>query len=152
MLNAALGYWGYFPAPMKWIVWLLWYIISPVLVKIYGYGTMRKVGWGEDLPKNILLEWRQWCMSKNYYGVFLQKYFQKPLFQEFNVPITAVYISDDYIANDKTAPMMQQFFPNTHFQIHKIEVEKFTSDKVGHTGIFRRKFEKTLWNELLHLV
>jgi predicted alpha/beta hydrolase len=152
MLNAALGYWAYFPYPMKIIVWLLWYVISPLLVKVYGYGTMKKVGWGENLPKNILLEWRQWCMSKNYYGAFLQKKFQIPQFQEFNVPITAVYVSDDYIANDKTAPLMQQFFPNTSFQIHKIEVAKFTTDKVGHTGIFRKKFSDNLWNELLRLV
>ena len=45
-INAALGYWGYFPYPMRLVVWLLWHIIGPLLINIYGYGVMKKIGWG----------------------------------------------------------------------------------------------------------
>ena len=43
-INAAVGYWGYFPFPKKWLIWSLWYLISPALVWLYGYGTMKIVG------------------------------------------------------------------------------------------------------------
>lgn len=151
-INAALGYWGYFPFPRNIIVWTLWYIISPVLTKIYGYGTMKKVGWGEDLPKNVLLEWRKWCMSKSYYKDFLRSYFKTDAFHHFTIPITAVYMSDDFIANDKTVPLMMQFFPNAPIEILKIPVEKLTSKKVGHMGVFRRRFDKNLWPILVDLI
>lgn len=151
-VNAAVGYWGYFPFPKKIVIWALWYLISPVLVKIYGYGTMKKVGWGENLPKNVLMEWRDWCMNKNYYMDFLKKNFSTDKFYDFKVPLTFVYTSDDYIANDKTTPLMLQFFPNAVTNIINLQVEKYTAHKAGHTGIFRKKFEKDLWVPLVQII
>jgi predicted alpha/beta hydrolase len=144
-INAAVGYWAYFPFPMNVVVWTLWYIISPVLIKLYGYGTMKKVGWGEDLPKNVILEWRKWCMSKYYYRMFLRKKLHTDRFYSFTIPTTAIYTSDDYIANDKTAGLMKDFFPNSNYQIQKLLVKKYTTHAVGHIGLFRQKFRNNLW-------
>lgn len=151
-INAALGYWGYFPYPMKMVVWLLWYIIGPMLIKVYGYGVMKKIGWGENLPRNVILEWRSWCMSKTYYMDFLKTKIQMDRFYNFTIPITAIYTSDDYIANDKTASLMMQFFPNAPYRLIKLEVNKYTDHKVGHTGIFRKRFETILWPWLLRII
>ena len=151
-INAALGYWGYFPYPMKTVIWLLWYIIGPMLIKIYGYGVMKKIGWGENLPRNVILEWRSWCMSKTYYMDFLKNKTKKDRFYNFTTPITAIYTSDDYIANDKTASLMMQFFPNAPIRLIKLEVSNYTKHRVGHTGIFRKRFETALWPWLLRII
>jgi predicted alpha/beta hydrolase len=151
-INAALGYWGYFPYPMKMVVWVLWYVIGPLLINIYGYGVMKKIGWGENLPRNVILEWRSWCMSKTYYMEFLKHKLKATCFYNFTIPITAVYISDDYIANDKTAPLMKQFFPNAPYDLIKLDVSRYTRHKVGHTGIFRKRFAQALWPWLLQTI
>ncbi len=151
-LSAAVGYWGYFPFPKNMIVWLQWYVISPLLVKIYGYGPLKKVGWGENIPRRVFMEWRQWCMSKTYYRKYLRQKWKYEKFHRFIKPITAVYPSDDFIANDKTVSLMMEFFPNAPVQILKIPVEKYTKLKVGHTGIFRKRFETTLWPVLFDIV
>ncbi len=151
-VSAALGYWGYFPYPMRASVWLLWYVIGPLLIKIHGYGQMQKIGWGENLPKNAILEWREWCLSKTYYMDFLSKELGSNCFNDFNIPITALYISDDHIANDLTAPLMMQFFPNSPFKLIKVDVKRYTKLKVGHTGIFRKRFEESLWPYLLNTI
>ncbi len=151
-ISAALGYWGYFPYPMRACVWLLWYVIGPLLIKFYGYGQMQKIGLGENLPKNAILEWREWCTNKIYYSDFLKKEMGMDKFYNFKIPITALYLSDDYIANDRTATLMMQFFPNVESKLFKINVKKFTDDKVGHVGIFRKKFEQTLWPVLLEAI
>ena len=151
-INAALGYWGYLSGPMKIVVWLLWHIIGPMMIRLYGYGVMKKIGWGEDLPRNALLEWRSWCISKTYYMDFLKDRIQSDRFYNFTVPITAIYTSDDYIANDKTASLMMQFFPNAPCELIKLEVHKFTRHHVGHVGIFRKRFEFVLWPWLLHTI
>ncbi|MEC7263653.1 MAG: hypothetical protein VXW38_07925 [Bacteroidota bacterium] len=144
-VNAALGYWGYFPFPMKATVWLLWYVIGPLMIKFYGYGQMQKIGWGENLPKNTILEWREWCTSKTYYSNFLKKEIGMDKFYNFKRPIMAFYLSDDYIANDRTAALMMHFFPNAESHLIKIDARKYTNCKVGHVGIFRKRFEETLW-------
>ena len=151
-INAALGYWGYLPYPMKAVVWVLWHIIGPLLTNLYGYGVMKKIGWGENLPRNVLLEWRSWCLSKNYYMDFLKSEIQSDRFYDFTVPITAIYTSDDYIANDRSASLMMQFFPNAPVKLMKLDVHKYTAQKVGHTGIFRKRFEHALWPLLLRII
>jgi predicted alpha/beta hydrolase len=151
-INAALGHWRYFPFPVKWLIWMLWYFVGPLMVKVYGYGTMRKIGWGENLPPNILLEWRKWCLSKTYFRGLLLEKLQADKFYHFTTPITSVYISDDFIANDKTVPLMMNFFPNSPQEILKLPVGKYTSAKVGHTGIFRKKFRQSLWPLLVQLI
>lgn len=144
-ISAALGYWGYFPFPAKWLIWGLWYFVGPIMIKIYGYGAMKKIGWGENLSRNILMEWREWCLNKNYFMELLQKKLGMDKFYFFTTPITAVYLSDDYIANDKTVPLMMNFFPNSPYEILKLSVKQYTSEKVGHSGIFRKRFEESLW-------
>jgi predicted alpha/beta hydrolase len=151
-VNAAVGYWGFFPFPMKIVVWFLWHIIGPLLIKIYGYGVMKKIGWGENLPRNVILEWRSWCTSKTYYMDFLKHRLKASCFYSFTIPITAIYTSDDYIANDKTAPLMQQFFPNAPYNLIKLDVSRYTVHKVGHTGIFRKRFSRDLWPWLLQTI
>jgi predicted alpha/beta hydrolase len=151
-INAALGYWRYFPFPMKWLIWVLWYFIGPLMIRIYGYGAMQKIGWGENLPPNMLMEWREWCLSRTYFKGLLQKKLNTDTFHHFTTPITAVYISDDFIANDKTVPLMMRFFPNSPQEIMKLSVREHTPDKVGHIGIFRKKFEQNLWPELVRVI
>jgi predicted alpha/beta hydrolase len=151
-ISAAFGYWGYFPFPVKWLIWGLWFFVGPLMVKIYGYGAMKKIGWGENLPRNMMKEWREWCLSKTYFTCLLKRKLRMDKFYQFTTPIRAVYISDDYIANDKTVPLMMGFFPNSPFEILKIPVEKHTKLKVGHTGIFRRKFENNLWPLLVGII
>lgn len=151
-ISAAFGYWGYLPFPVKWMIWGLWYFVGPLMVRAYGYGAMQKIGWGENLPPNMMKEWREWCLSKTYFTGLLQKKLHADKFYDFTTPITAVYISDDYIANDKTVPLMMKFFPNSPQQILKLSAEEHTRDKVGHIGIFRKKFKQTLWPELVSII
>lgn len=151
-VNSALGYWGYFPFPIKWLIWGLWYFVGPVMVKVYGYGTMQKVGWGENLTRTMMWEWRSWCLSKTYFKHSLLSILQQDKFYQFTRPITSIYMSDDFIANDKTVPLMMKFFPNAPQSILKLSVKEHTNEKVGHTGIFRKKFSGKLWPWLVTVI
>lgn len=144
-INAALGYWAYFPFPMNVGIWLMWYLVSPLMLFSFGYGKMRQIGWGEDLPRNAIIEWREWCTSPHYYRKYVNQQLHMDRFYHFTKPVTALYTSDDYIANDRTVSLMMQFFPNAQVQIRKIETSQYTPHKVGHTGLFRKKFKDTLW-------
>ncbi|NOT74398.1 MAG: alpha/beta fold hydrolase [Cyclobacteriaceae bacterium] len=144
-LNAAVGYWKYFPFPKNIGIWMMWYVIGPLMIKIHGYGMMKKIGWGEDLTKNSILEWREWCINKDYFMPCIREKLKTDRFDKFEVPITALYMDDDYIANDITVPLMMEFFPNAAREIKKIKVSDYTVEKAGHVDIFRKKFEYTLW-------
>ena len=109
-INAAVGYWAYFAFPMNIGIWLMWYLVSPLMLKWYGYGKMQRIGWGEDLPRSTLIEWREWCTNPHYYRKCVNDTLRTDPFYHFTKPMTAFYTSDDYIANDKTVSLMMQFF------------------------------------------
>ena len=151
-ISAAFGYWKYLPSPVKWKIWSLWFFVGPLMVWAFGYGAMKKIGWGENLSRNMMKEWREWCLSKTYFSAMLQRELNMDKFYGFNVPIISVYMSDDYLANDKTAPLMLRFFPNTRTKLIKLDVEQYTSQKVGHVGVFRKKFMNSLWVKLIEII
>jgi predicted alpha/beta hydrolase len=151
-ISAAFGYWGYFPSPVKWKIWGLWFFIGPLMVSLFGYGAMKKIGWGENLPRNMMKEWREWCLSKTYFRSAILKKTNLDKFYGFTIPITSIYMSDDELANDTTAPMMMNFFPDAPSKVYKLQVEKYTTCKVGHTGIFRKKFQDNLWPLLVDVI
>jgi predicted alpha/beta hydrolase len=151
-VNSALGYWGYLPFPQKLLIWFLWKFAAPAMLKFYGYGTMKRIGWGEDLPPNMLMQWRQWCLSKTYFKKKIEQVSGADRFYDFSIPITSICISDDYLGNDKTVSLMLDFFPNARHTVHKLQIKKYTNEKVGQTGIFRKKFENSLWLLLVAII
>lgn len=151
-VSSALGYWGYFPIPQKWLIWFLWKFTGPLMLIFFGYGKMKLIGWGENLPPNMLKEWRSWCLSKNYFQHTIEKQTGKERFYDISIPLHSIYMSDDFIANDKTVPLMTNFFPNAQHFTHKIMAEEFTTQRVGHIGMFRKKFENSLWPLLVSII
>ena len=151
-VSSALGYWGYFPFPQKWLIWFLWKFTGPLMLIFFGYGKMKLIGWGENLPPNMLMEWRSWCLNKNYFQHTIEKQTGKDRFYNISIPLHSIYMSDDFIANDKTVPLMTKFFPNAQHITTKIVVKKFTTHRVGHMGVFRKRFEKSLWPVLVSII
>lgn len=143
-INSSTGYWAYFTFPYNWIVLLVW-TIGAITTKTMGYAPMNRFGWGEPLPAGVFYEWCKWCHSKYHFKEFLIKHTGQPLFYDFSTPIVAIYTSDDYIANDKTVPALLSFYPNAPQKNIKINIGDYGEKKVGHTGIFRKRFEKNLW-------
>lgn len=151
-ISSALGYWGYLPFPKKILIWALWKFMGPAMLYLYGYGKMKMIGWGENLPPNMLMQWRGWCLSKSYFKKTIQEVEGMDCFFNFTIPITSLCISDDFIANEKTVSLMLNFFPNARHTVCKLQVKKYTSEKVGHVGILRKKFENSLWPLLVELI
>lgn len=146
------GYWANFSYPTKINVWIQWFLVVPIVTKVFGYGTLKMVGWGENLPKNVILEWRDWCIDKDYCKMLIENKLQTDKFYDFNVPITSIYLSDDPITNDKSVSSILKLYPNSNSNLVKLNVKDFTNEKVGHIGIFRKKFANNLWPILLNYI
>ncbi len=151
-INCSIGYWGYFNFPHNYLTFLLWNTIGPILTAFYGYAPMGKIGWGESLPKGVYLEWRKWCLSKNHFTSFLQKNYKVDVFQDFTQPIIAISCTDDYIANQKTIKQLLTFYPNSSSSITMINPAQYGASSIGHTGIFRSKFQKNIWPVIIEAI
>lgn len=148
-LSSSIGYWKYFYFPYNFYVLSLWKIVGPVMLWQKGYAPMKKIGWGEDLPKGVYEEWRQWCMTEQHFKPFLQERLGIDRFTDFKQPITAIHPSDDYIANPKTVKALLDFFPNAEKKTIMINPSSVGAKKIGHMGIFSRRFQNTIWPIIL---
>jgi predicted alpha/beta hydrolase len=151
-INASTGYWNYFTFPYSYMVLSLWLFVGPPLTILNGYAPMRRLGWGENLPSGVYFEWRKWCLSKKHFTEYLLKETGAAIFPDFKAPITAIHTSDDYIANKKTVAKLLEFYPNSPAETYCIDPKEHGFSKIGHTGIFRKKFENSLWPFILKQV
>jgi predicted alpha/beta hydrolase len=91
-VGAGTGTWWYNAWPTRRIAWLLWYVIVPVTVPIFGYFPGNKLGILCDMPKGVIMQWRRWCLHRNYCV-----YKPRPLlpinrgFQENNISVLLLF-------------------------------------------------------------
>ena len=60
------GYWLENVPSLRLKVWWLWYVLTPIALRVCGYfpgRALRKVG---DLPKGVMAQWRRWCLDPEY--------------------------------------------------------------------------------------
>jgi predicted alpha/beta hydrolase len=63
LIAAQAGYWRLFHAPEKYRVYLMLRLIGSPLARVLGYVPGR-LGIGEDLPREVFLEWTGWVMNR----------------------------------------------------------------------------------------
>jgi predicted alpha/beta hydrolase len=122
--------------------------LIPIIVAIYGYANAKKIGQGENLPKGVALQWRNWCINPNYFEDHFKNSNTKLFYDKFLIPIKSIQIDDDPIANKITSNKLVSYFKNATIEVERITPQKIGVRKIGHAGFFSRKFKDTLWNKL----
>jgi len=61
LVGAQSGYWRHWPALGRVWMWPTTHIDLPAVAKLLGYFPGSRVGFGEDLPPGVALEWASWC-------------------------------------------------------------------------------------------
>jgi predicted alpha/beta hydrolase len=66
LIAAQAGYWRLFDAPEKYRVYLMLQLVGKPIVRLLGYAPGR-LGIGEDLPRDVFLEWTSWVTKPRYF-------------------------------------------------------------------------------------
>ena len=149
LIASSTGYWKDMSSPYKWILPPMWFLFIPLSTGYYGYANSKKIKQGENLPKGVALEWRKWCINPNYFEDEFGKTLHPLYFDQINVPLKSIQISDDPIANNITSNKLLNYYKNAAITIDKVSPKELGVNKIGHFGYFSRKFKKTLWNKLI---
>ena len=148
LIASSTGYWKDMSSPFKWLMPPLWFLLIPSLVAFYGYANAKKLGQGENLPKGVALQWRDWCINPSYFDEHFKKSNKELFYDKFQIPIKSIQIQDDPIANKITANKLIGYYKNAKIEVEEINPQTMGVKKIGHTGFFSRKFKDTLWNRL----
>ena len=148
LIASSTGYWRDMSAPYKWLMPPLWFLVIPLSIKFYGYANAKNLRQGENLPKGVAIQWRNWCINPTYFEDHFQQSNTRLFFDKLRIPLKSIQISDDPIANEITANKLLTYYKNAHIEVEKISPEKLGVKKIGHAGFFSRKFSDTLWENL----
>jgi len=143
------GYWRDMSAPDRWAVPLAWYGYVPLAVSLLGYANAKAIGWGENLPKGVVMQWRKWCINTNYFEVDFDTVFAPVYFNQVKAPLHCLYLSDDPVANDVTVRQLMQHYDHAEVTLEKIDPGAAGLKKIGHSGYFLEQSGKSLWPRLL---
>jgi predicted alpha/beta hydrolase len=137
------GYWRENAAPLKYVVWWLWFFVGPLAVALCGYfpgKALRKVG---DLPGDVLLQWRRWCLDPEYAVGAEQA--ARAQFAAVRTPIVSLSFQDDEFMSRRSIDSIHGFYVNARKTMKRLGPAEAGAKRIGHFGFFRASFADSLW-------
>jgi len=141
-LSAQSGYWRLQGGRQPVVVWLLVYLIIPLLTGVFGYFPWSKFGKAEDLPKGVAQEWARWCRDPLY--LLGDRDLPTQRFQQFSAPVLAYSIDDDDWGTAKSVQTLMSAYPDVAYT--HIMPADYGLKSLGHFGYFRSQSEP-IWHE-----
>ena len=145
LVSAQAGYWKLFSSPERYRVYaMLKYAGSP-LAHAMGYVPGR-LGLGEDMPKNVFLQWLSWVMNPRYFFTD-EKLEGRGNFEKYRGELRAFCIADDPWATRPAVEMLCSGFTAVEPEIIDILPKDNNAGQIGHFGFFRPQHRTTLWRK-----
>jgi predicted alpha/beta hydrolase len=142
---AQAGYWRLFHSPEKYRVYALMRLIGSPVARMLGYMPGR-FGIGEDLPRDVFLEWTNWVMKPRYFfdDATLQALENFP---NYRGALRAICLADDPWATAPAVDLLCAGFTNTKAERIDVSPADVGAAKIGHFGFFRPEHRDTLWRD-----
>ncbi len=121
MVGSQSGYWRHWPPLGRCWMWPAVHVALPLVPRLLGYFPSSRLGFGEDLPAGVAIEWARWCRHPQYLVGALGAH---DAFARFSAPLRAYAAFDDAFAPRDVGV-----------------------DRIGRFGFFRERFRDKLWRE-----
>lgn len=129
---------------------LLWYLLSPLLTRLYGYFPGKKYGILGDTPPALMRQWTRWCKQPRY--MFHEHPELESMYAEVTTPITCVTFTDDEVMSARATAELESWYSGAPIERHRYTPQELGRDRIGHMGIFRSS-NAELWPRVFsHLV
>jgi predicted alpha/beta hydrolase len=122
---------------------LLWYVLAPLLCRLFGYFPGSKIGVIGDIPKAALLEWRRWCLSPDY--ILGGEPRSREAYASAAFPVLALTFSDDELLLEAGSRMLHDAYAQGQVDYRLITPTAVDLKRIGHFGFFKPQCEAMLW-------
>lgn len=134
---------------------VFFWLITPVSLLFKGYLMSKPLGIMENLPKNVIKEWRAWCSKPSYF--FDKKFYGKTVlegqFKSLPFPIHHFWATDDAIASEKNVNnLWQHFHSKKGITQEELHPKAINEKKIDHFGFFRRRMKDKIWVKALTIL
>lgn len=140
---AGSGYWRLNAPRLRLMVWWLWWVVTPLALRLYGYfpgRRLRKVG---DLPAGVMAQWRRWCLHPDYVGG--ESAAVRAELARTRLPLTVLSMSDDELMTWEGTRALFGLYRSAHVDYRRITPAEHGLPRIGHFGFFRERMRDSLW-------
>jgi len=140
------AYWKLMTAPERYRVWAYLNLVGVPLTNTLGYAP----GWsgiGEDLPKEVFLQWARWVMKPRYLFDDASLVGRVTNFSNYQGKLRALCFADDPWATREAVELLCAGFEAIAPEILTIAPADIGVKKIGHFGFFRSDHRDTLWRD-----
>ena len=122
-------------------------VLAPLLCRLSGYMPGSRLGLGEDLPRNVMMQWSRWTRLPRYF-------YDDPAMRAAQragtvaLPLLVLGFSDDPWANRHAMDLLLQPLTNADIERHEIAPQEAQARAIGHMGFFRRRQGAALWPQV----
>jgi predicted alpha/beta hydrolase len=148
IFGTGAGWHGWMPPLERFRVLLLWRVLGPLVVKFKGYLAWSALGMGEDLPRDLFLQWRRWSQWPRYFFDDPELPGLADEFARVRTPIRAINAIDDKWATPASRDAFIQAYRNAKLERITIDPGRSGLGPIGHIGYFRPQATR-LWQETL---
>lgn len=121
----------------------LWYVLTPLLCRLYGYFPGSKIGIIGDVPRRAMLQWRAWCLTPDY--LLSGEPGARAAYASASYPVLGLTFSDDELLLESGSRMMHDAYTGADVDYRVLSPGQFNLGRIGHFGFFKSSQEKTLW-------
>jgi predicted alpha/beta hydrolase len=144
VVGSQSGYWRHWPLVGRLWMWPAVHFALPGVARLLGYFPGSRLGFGEDLPPGVAVEWASWCRHPQYLVGALGV---ADRYARLRAPLRAYAISDDPFAPLPAVKALLALYPGARHDLRRVTPRELGAKSIGHFGFFRERFRDSLWRE-----
>ncbi|MFQ5549310.1 MAG: alpha/beta fold hydrolase [Woeseia sp.] len=143
-IAASSGYLNNTDARIRLAGAFLFRVYFPLATRLLGYVPARWIGWGENLPAGVAMQWAAWCSQPGYVLNSIGSDITTDFFDEIRNPILWLTATDDPIATPENIDDMLRLYENASITQRRIDPAEYGLKRIGHIDFFRSR-NAELW-------
>ena len=152
-MGAQFAYWRDYATNERKGMYLRWHIVMPLLAHLFGYVPGKRLGWMEDTPKSVALDWAR--MGPRF-ELSLRRGRKLPndvpdrmalirRFGQVRAPILALGIDDDPFGTVPAIDRLLEYYRHSERHHLRLAPAAIGQNEVGHFAFFHQRFRDSLW-------
>lgn len=143
-MGAQFAYWRDYAPAARRRMFLRWHVVMPLLARVLGYVPAKRLGWMEDTPKGVALDWAhmgpRFELSLRHASASIACRFGR-----VRAPILALGIDDDPFGTMPAIDRLLGYY--THSERHHLRLapRAISQTGIGHFAFFQKQFRESLW-------
>jgi predicted alpha/beta hydrolase len=142
-MGAQFAYWRDYAQGTRLGMILRWHIAMPLIARLCGYVPAKRLGWMEDTPKGVALDWAG--MGPRFEASLLDAGDAPGRFAQVRAPMLALGIDDDPFGTVPAIDRLLGYYTGSDRHHLRLAPSVIDEAEIGHFAFFHKRFQASLW-------